>query len=55
MAKCSNHSHDRADIAGEIEVDPDELLADITMLDSWVKDLRSRATATRKRRKAVSH
>jgi energy-coupling factor transporter ATP-binding protein EcfA2 len=52
MAKCSNHAHDQALMGGAIIPEPDELLADINLLDDWRITIDKRANEVAKRRKA---
>lgn len=52
MTKCSNHTHDQALMGGVVIPEPDELLADIKLLDDWRIAVEKRATEVAKRRKA---
>jgi len=51
MTKCSNYAHDKAFMGGVAVPEPDELLADITVLENWRKEVIQRSEVTRKRRK----
>ena len=51
MTKCSNYAHDKALMGGVAVPEPDELLADITVLENWRKEVNQRSEDTRKRRK----
>jgi energy-coupling factor transporter ATP-binding protein EcfA2 len=51
MTKCSNYSHDKALMGGVAVPDPDELLEDINMLESWRLDVEKRSEGIRKKRK----
>jgi hypothetical protein len=51
MTKCSNYAHDKALMGGVAVPEPDELLADITVLENWRKEVSQRSEVTRKRRK----
>lgn len=51
MTKCSNYAHDKALIGGVAVPDPDELLADIVMLEKWRDQIEQRSKDTAKRRK----
>jgi energy-coupling factor transporter ATP-binding protein EcfA2 len=51
MAKCSNYAHDKAMQGGTSVPDPDELLADITALDTWRKRVEKRSISTAQARK----
>ena len=52
MTKCSNYAHDQALVCGIAIPEPDELLADINMLEGWRIVVVERAKAVAKRRKA---
>lgn len=52
MTKCSNYAHDKALQGGIAVPDPDELLADITELDTWREAIEKRSKATVQARKA---
>ena len=52
MKKCSNYVHDKALQGGIAVPDPDELLADITTLETWRARIDKRSGETEKRRKA---
>jgi hypothetical protein len=51
MTKCSNYAHDKALMGGVAVPEPDELLADITVLENWRREVNQRSEDTRKRRK----
>ncbi len=52
MTKCSNYAHDKALMGGVAVPDPDELLADITALETWRAQIEKRSGETAKKRKA---
>jgi hypothetical protein len=52
MTKCSNYAHDKALLGGVAVPDPDELLADITALETWRTQIDKRSVETAKKRKA---
>jgi energy-coupling factor transporter ATP-binding protein EcfA2 len=52
MTKCSNYAHDQALMGGVAIPEPDELLADIQVLEDWRVAVVKRAEAVAKRRKA---
>lgn len=52
MAKCSNYAHDKAQMGGVAVPDPNELLADITALETWRAHVDKRGQETAKKRKA---
>ncbi|NLY14502.1 MAG: AAA family ATPase [Gammaproteobacteria bacterium] len=52
MTKCSNYAHDKALQGGIAVPDPDELLADITELDTWRESIEKRSKITAQARKA---
>ena len=52
MTKCSNYAHDKALLGGVAVPDPDELLADITALETWRAQIDKRSVETAKKRKA---
>lgn len=52
MTKCSNYAHDKALMGGVAVPDPDELLADITALETWRAQIEKRGVETAKKRKA---
>ena len=54
MTKCSNYAHDKALQGGIAVPDPDELLADITELDTWRETIENRSKATAQARKACA-
>lgn len=54
MTKCSSHAHDQALMGGAAIPEPDELLADINLLDDWRVAVDKRAGEVAKRRKAGS-
>lgn len=51
MTKCSNYAHDKALMGGVAVPDPDELLADITALETWRTQIEKRGVETAKKRK----
>lgn len=51
MTKCSNYAHDKAYSGGVAVPDPDELLADIVLLDEWRVKAEARSRETAKARK----
>jgi energy-coupling factor transporter ATP-binding protein EcfA2 len=51
MTKCSNYAHDKAVLGGIAVPDPDELLADITALETWRGQIDKRSVETAKKRK----
>lgn len=51
MSKCSNYEHDKAMEGGIAMPDPDDLLADILLLDDWRGKTQARGDATAKMRK----
>lgn len=51
MKKCSNYAHDKALIGGVAVPEPNELLNDITALESWRDAIEQRSKDTEKRRK----
>lgn len=53
MKKCSNYAHDKALLGGVAVPDPDELLDDITALETWRKRIQKRGVETAKKRKAA--
>ena len=53
MTKCSNYAHDKALMGGVAIPDPDELLADITALETWRARIHKRGEETTKKRKAA--
>ncbi|MFN0106867.1 MAG: AAA family ATPase [Bryobacteraceae bacterium] len=52
MTKCSNYAHDKALEVGISVPDPDELLADITALETWRNAVDQRGKVLQKKRKA---
>ncbi|TBR75519.1 MAG: ATPase [Burkholderiaceae bacterium] len=52
MTRCSNYAHDKAPLGGVAVPDPDELLADITALETWRAQIDKRSVETAKKRKA---
>lgn len=52
MTKCSKYAHDKALLGGVSVPDPDELLADITTLETWRAQIEERSKETAKKRKA---
>jgi hypothetical protein len=52
MTRCSNYAHDKALMGGVAVPDPDELLVDITALETWRVQIEKRSTETAKKRKA---
>lgn len=52
MTKCSNYPHDQALLGGLAIPEPDELLADIKILDDWRMTVIERSRVVEKRRKA---
>lgn len=52
MTKCSNYAHDKALLGGVAVPEPDELLADITALETWRAQIEKRSAETAKKRKA---
>ncbi|HEY9197883.1 AAA family ATPase [Thiobacillus sp.] len=52
MTKCSNYAHDKALMGGVAVPEPDELLADITALETWRAEIEKRSGETAKKRKA---
>jgi len=50
--KCSNYAHDKALMGGVAVPEPDELLADITALETWRAQIDKRSGETAKKRKA---
>ena len=52
MTKCSNYAHDKALIGGVAVPEPDELLADITALETWRAKIEKRSSDISKTRKA---
>jgi energy-coupling factor transporter ATP-binding protein EcfA2 len=54
MKKCSNYAHDKAVLGGIAIPDPDELLSDITALETWRAQVEERSKATGKHRKLAS-
>jgi len=52
MKKCSNYAHDQALLGGTVIPDPQELLADISILDDWRLRVTKRSEAIQKQRKA---
>lgn len=52
MTKCSNYAHDKALMGGVAVPDPDELLADITALETWRAQIEKRSVETARKRKA---
>ncbi|KAB2311507.1 AAA family ATPase [Betaproteobacteria bacterium SCN2] len=53
MTKCSNYPHDQALLGGVAIPEPDELLADINLLDDWRISVEKRTADISKRRKAA--
>lgn len=53
MTKCSNYAHDKALEGGVAVPEPDELLADITALETWRQQIEVRSIAISKKRKAT--
>lgn len=51
MTRCSNYAHDKAIIGGVAVPDPDELLADIQVLEDWRSAVETRSKAVAKKRK----
>jgi hypothetical protein len=51
MSKCSTYAHDKALMGGVAVPDPEELLADITALETWRTQIEKRSEETRKKRK----
>lgn len=51
MTKCSNFAHDKALIGGVAVPEPDELMADIMVLEQWRDQIEKRSKDTAKRRK----
>jgi len=51
MTKCSNYAHDKALIGGVAVPEPDELLADIMVLDAWRDAIEKRSKTTAQQRK----
>jgi len=51
MTKCSNYAHDKAMQGGVAVPEPEELLADITALDTWRVDIENRSQAIARKRK----
>lgn len=51
MTKCSNYAHDKALMGGIAVPEPDELLADITALETWRDTVEKRSKDVAKRRK----
>ena len=55
MTKCSNYAaHDKAVLGGITVPEPDELLADITALETWRTQIEKRSGETAKKRKGGS-
>lgn len=52
MSKCSNYAHDKAFMGGVAVPEPDELLADITALETWRALVHKRSDDTARKRKA---
>lgn len=52
MSKCSNYAHDKAMMGGVAVPEPDELLADILVLENWRAQVHKRSEETAKKRKA---
>lgn len=52
MSKCSNYAHDRPMMSGVSVPDPDELLADILVLENWRAQVNKRSEYIAKKRKA---
>lgn len=52
MTKCSNYPHDQALLGGLAIPEPEELLADIKLLDDWRMSVIERAKVVEKRRRA---
>ncbi|KAE8756114.1 AAA family ATPase [Paraburkholderia madseniana] len=52
MTRCSNYAHDKAVAGGVAVPDPDELLADITALETWRTLIEKRSQETAKKRKS---
>ena len=52
MTKCSNYAHDKALMGGVAVPEPDELLADISALETWRDTIEQRSKETAKRRKS---
>lgn len=53
MSKCSNHCHDQALLGGAMIPEPDELLADINILETWRVEIEARTPKVIKERKAA--
>jgi len=53
-ARCSDYAHDKALEGGIALPEPEELLEDIELLESWRSSIEARASETRKRRKACA-
>lgn len=53
MTKCSNYPHDQALLGGVAIPEPDELLADINLLDGWRLSVENRTADIAKRRKVA--
>lgn len=53
MTKCSNYAHDKALLGGVAIPDPDELLADIMALETWLAQTHRRSEETAKKRKGA--
>jgi hypothetical protein len=51
MTKCSNYAHDQALLGGTAIPEPDELLADINILEDWRAQSEKRSENVRKQRK----
>ena len=51
MTKCSNYAHDKALQGGVAVPEPDELLADIMVLDTWRDGIEKRSKITAQKRK----
>ena len=52
MTKCSNYAHDQALLGGTAIPDPEDLLSDINILETWRAMVDKRSEPIRKRRKA---
>ncbi|MFL6586572.1 MAG: AAA family ATPase [Luteimonas sp.] len=53
MTRCSNYAHDKALLGGVAVPDPDELLVDITALETWRTHIEKRNGEVAKKRKAT--
>lgn len=52
MSKCSNYAHDKAIEGGVAVPEPDELLADIMVLETWRDQIERRSKSTSQNRKS---